>query len=157
VDDYGALDEALPLRANLDGLDGVNEATVWADEMKVTSAEVLATYAQSWLEGVPAITINVVGKGKVVYVGTVLRGETLTAFLSWLCALANVPVGMHSPDGVRAYERQSENVRLLFLMNFGGIDQTVTLDGEWQDTLTGEGCSKVELQPADVRILTRQK
>jgi beta-galactosidase len=156
VDDYGSLDEVLPLRTKLDGPEGLQEATIWADEIKVTSAEVLATYGQGWLEGVPAITINAHGKGQVVYIGTALRGDTLTAFLDWLCALADVPVGLNTPDGVRAYQRQSNDVRLLFLLNFGEAAQAVSLDGKWQDTLTGERCTKVELQPADVRILKEE-
>ena len=40
----------------------------------LTGAEVLAAYDEAWLAGVPAITVNEYGKGKVVYVGTVLQG-----------------------------------------------------------------------------------
>ncbi len=157
VDDYGALDTALPLRTNLDGLAGLQEARVWADEISVTGAEVLVTYGDGWLQGTPAITINTYGAGKVVYVGTVLRDETLRAFVAWLCDLAGVPLGLETPEGVRAYERQSEDARLLFLLNFNAAARLVSLDGEWSDAFTGERPKQVELQPADVRVLTRDK
>ncbi len=157
VDDYGSLDAPLALRPNLDALEGLQEGTTWADEIIVTSARVLATYDQGWLESTPAITINTYGSGKVVYVGTVLQGDTLKAFVSWLCDLAGVPLGLHTPDGVRAYERQSDGVRLLFLSNFSPTAQTVSLDGEWEDTLTGARCTQVELPPPDVRILKRDR
>ena len=157
VDDYGSLDEAVALRTDLDALGGVQEATTWADEVIVAGAQVLAIYDEGWLEGVPAITVNEYGKGKVVYVGTVLQGEALKAFVSWLCELAGAPAGPHTPEGVRAHERQSDDVRLLFLLNFSEADQTVLLDGEWEDTLTGELYSQVELRPADVSIFKKAK
>jgi beta-galactosidase len=157
VDDYGALDAALPLRTNLDGLEALQEARIWADEISMTGAEVLATYGDGWLEGTPAITINAYGAGKVVYVGTVLRDETLRAFVAWLCDLAGVPLGLETPEGVRVYERQSEDARVLFLLNFSKAARRVSLDGEWRDALTGERLKEVELQPVDVRVLTRDK
>jgi hypothetical protein len=58
------------------------------------------------------------GKGKLVYVGTLLRGANLDAFMAWLKDLAGVQVNLVTPAGVRAYERQSQTHRLLFLLNF---------------------------------------
>ena len=157
VDDYTALEEPVPLQADTGALDGKIEATVWADEITVTTAEVLATFDGDWLAGAPAITVNTYGKGKVVYVGTVLSAETLTAFLAWLCELADVPLGLETPIGVRAYERRSDDIRLLFLMNFGDAAQTVRLDndvdGEWEDALTGDAVAQMELKSAAVQIL----
>lgn len=155
VDDYTALDGSLPLKAGADGPAGVKEATVWADEIKPTGAEVVATFDAGWLAGAPAITVNTYGAGKVAYVGCLLRGETLQAFVGWLCMQANVPPGLDTPVGVRAYERRSDAARLLFLMNFSPATHSVLLDGEWENTLTGESVSQVELGPAAVQILKR--
>ncbi len=77
--------------------------------------------------------------------------------MAWLCDLAGVPLGLETPEGVRAYERQSEDARLLFLLNFNAAARLVSLDGEWSDAFTGERPKQVELQPADVRVLTRDK
>ena len=133
------------------------KATTWADEIILTTAEVLATYDQGWLAGYPAITLNEYGKGKLVYVGTELQGETLGAFVSWLCKQAGVTAATKTPEGVRAYERQSDSIRLLFLLNFSAAEQTVVLDGRWEDALTGERCAQVKLQAADVRVLRKAK
>jgi len=86
VDDYGALDQPVPL--TMDGCDGAMEARVWCDEIIVTTAEVVARYAGGWQTEMPAITINRVGAGTVVYVGTVLQGDSLAAYLTWLLNLA---------------------------------------------------------------------
>jgi beta-galactosidase len=155
VDDYGALDAPVAIAANLgDAAEGVAmEATAWADEIMPTTARVLATYDEGWLAGYPAITLNTYGKGKVVYVGTLLRGESLKAFIAWLCALADLPLGLSTPEGVRAYERRNEKMRLLFLLNFSDVAQTVALDGQWEDTLAGGHYESVTLPPADLKIL----
>jgi beta-galactosidase len=155
VDDYTALDGPLPLQAGADGPAGIEEATGWADEIIPTSAEVVATFDGGWLAGAPAITVNAYGKGKVVYVGCLLRNETLKAFVGWLCELADVPSGLGTPVGVRAYERRNDAARLLFLTNFSAATQSILLDGEWENTLTGEFVSQVELKPAAVQILKR--
>jgi beta-galactosidase len=157
VDDYGSLDKAVPLRANVDGLGDLLEGTTWADEIILSGAEPLVTYAQGWLADWPAITINEYGNGKVVYVGTVLRGETLNAFVSWLFELAGVTTGPKTPKGVRAYERQSDDLCLLFLLNFSETVRVVSLDGEWEDALTGKRSDEVELEPAGVNILKNRK
>jgi beta-galactosidase len=157
VDDYGALERPLTLDVQDDGkgLASITEATAWADEVILTTAQPLATYGEGWQTGMPAITINTYGKGKVVYVGTLLRGTSLNAFVAWLCALADVEKGIQTPDQVRAYERRSDDVRLLFLLNFGESEETVTLGESWTDLFAGDEMEAVTLQPADVCILER--
>jgi beta-galactosidase len=155
VDDYGSLDASVSIAAKLGDKPGeiTLEATAWADEIIPTNAEVLATYDEGWLTDYPAITLNSYGKGKVVYVGTLLRGESLKTFIAWLCALADVPQGLATPENVRAYERRNEETRLLFLLNFGDEAQTITLDGQWEDTLTGTLYENVTVPPSDLKIL----
>lgn len=157
IDDYGSLEEPLSLHATQAGLSaGPLEGVGWADEIVPTSARVLATYAGGWLAGQPAITLNEYGEGKVVYVGTLLRGESLRAFLSWLCELAGVAPVLQTPPGVRAYARQGDGIDLLFLLNLSNDAQIVPLGGPWQDVLSGEGCDQVVLQPAGVHVLRKE-
>ena len=153
VDDYSSLEKPLPLRVVDTGLNGVTEATLWADEIQLAGAQVLATYRSGWLAGVPAVTLNEVGKGKVVYVGTLLRDASLKAFIAWLCALAGVVPVLSTPPEVRAYERRGVDYRLLFMLNFGEEEQIIPLDGSWQDVITGQATTRVILPPAEVLIL----
>jgi beta-galactosidase len=133
----------------------LKEADVWADEIIPTTALTIATYDDCWLSGKPAITVNRFGKGKVVYVGTVLTDDTLRAFVQWLCRLTGVSAVLQTPDGLRAYERRSDQTRLLFLLNFTDGPQPVALGEEWSDAFTGEPTSKVTIPPIDLRLLAR--
>ena len=154
MDDYGALEERVALRAETEDLeDGSLEGSLWADEIILAGAKVLAVYDAGWMAGMPAITANAYGKGKVVYVGTVLPEAMLNQFVAWLCEAAGVTVGLATPEGVRAYERRNEELRLLFLLNFGQTSRTVMLDGQWQDAFTQETVDAIDLEPAAVKIL----
>ena len=153
VDDYGALEAPLPLKAILADLEGVVEGASWADEIIPTTARVLAAYDQGWLKGMPAITIHEYGRGKVVYVGTLLRGSSLQALIAWLCQEAGVKPVLQTPPGVRAYERRSTTYRLVFLLNFSEKEQVVRLEEPWEDVFAGKQVGQVEIGPAGVSVI----
>jgi beta-galactosidase len=153
VDDYGALDEPVALRG--DAVGGSAQADVWADEIILTTAQAAATYAEGWLAGLPAITVNEFGKGKVVYVGTVLREAALASFLSWLTNLAGVQPVLATPAGVRALKRASATERYLFLLNSTDAPHTVALGEQWFDAFDGAVLTEAEIAPDDLRILRR--
>jgi beta-galactosidase len=153
VDDYGALDQPVALRG--DAVGGSAQAEVWADEIILTTARSVATYGEGWLAGMPAITLNESRKGKVLYLGTVLRGEALASFLGWLTKLAGVAPVLATPANVRALERASATERYLFLLNFSDAAQTVPLGEEWSDAFDGAVLTKAEIGPDDLRILRR--
>jgi beta-galactosidase len=137
------------------GPSGALSAVVWADEIELTTARPVSTYASGWLSGLPAITVNEYGKGKVVYVGAVLRGEHLKAFTAWLVRLCEVEPVLRTPPGVRAHERRSDDSRLVFLLNYTNDRQVVQLDGDWQDVLEGQTLREAQLAPAGVAILQK--
>jgi beta-galactosidase len=154
VDDYTTLEAPLSLA----GIKGVNEAVTWADEIELAGADPVAKFTSGWLKGKPAITVHEVGKGKVVYVGVLLRGESLDAFTHWLADLAGIePVLRDLPQGVRAYERQGERdgqpYRLVFLCNFSGKEQSISLGSAWEDLLEGKEVSRINLPEAGVAVL----
>jgi beta-galactosidase len=156
IDDYGALDRPVRLHDEAGEFAGnLKQAEAWADEIVLTTARSAAAYAEHWLRGMPAITVNEFGTGKVVYVGTVLTEETLRALIAWLCRLASVEPVLETPGGVRALERRGDEARFLFLLNFTETPQAVTLDGKWRDAFTDEPAGAVDIPPIDVRLLTR--
>ena len=105
VSDLSPLHEPLPLHsAAIPGLEG-GEASVLSDEMHPITAEVLATYAGGWRAGLPAITTHRFGKGRVIYVGTSLRGAGLTALVTYLCAEDGVSGLCDTPVGLHVYQR----------------------------------------------------
>jgi beta-galactosidase len=157
IDDYSTLEAPVALEAAADGPRKVVEGITWVDEIMLTTAQAVAHYSSGWAKGLPAITVNQYGRGKVVYVGTLLRDDNLHDFITWLAELANVQVNLVTPAGVRAYERQSEENRLLFLLNFTEDTHDIDLGGAWQDLLAEQETEKVSLPPAGVSILQRAK
>jgi beta-galactosidase len=156
VDEYGALETPLSIRAAQAGLEGVTEGVVWADEIIPTTASVLAVYDQGWRKEMPAITIHPYGKGKVVTVGTLLRSSSLQAWVSWLCQEAGISPLLQTPPGVRAYERRSDTERFVFLLNFSEAEQLVRLNEPWEEAFTGKRVTQVRLSLAGVSVI-RQK
>ncbi len=156
ADDYGALEEPVPLRDQVGEFGpSLEQAEVWAEEMVPTTARVLAAYDRGWLRDMPAITLNEFGGGKVVCVGTVLAGDTLSAFVAWLCRLSGAAPVLETPPGVRALERRGEQARFLFLLNFTDASQSVRLAESWEDAVSGERVAAFEIPAIDMRILTR--
>jgi len=153
VDEYGALEAPQKIKAVLSELEEVMEGLTWTDEIIPTSARVLAVYEEGWLKGIPAITIHEYGKGKVVYVGTLLRGSSLKAFTAWLCQEAAVKAVLQTPPGVRAHERRCATYRLVFLLNISDQSQVVDLGEKWEEVLTGKQVTKVALGLAGVSVL----
>jgi beta-galactosidase len=157
VDDYTTLEEPVTILADAGGPAGVTTGQTWADEIILTTGKAVARYTSGWVSGLPAITVNDYGKGKLVYVGTLLRGANLDAFMAWLKDLAGVQVNLVTPAGVRAYERQSQTHRLLFLLNFSEETYNVPLGATWQNILNGQAVEETILEPAGVAILQKEK
>jgi beta-galactosidase len=155
IGDYTTLEAPVEMRALSHGPVGIGRGTVWADEINLKTARTAAQFESGWLAGMPAITVNRFGKGALVYVGTLLRGENLDVFTTWLTGLAGVEPCMATPPGVRAYERRSADYRLVFLLNFSEQPQTVALGGVWHEQLSGEAVEHVHLSPAGVAVIKK--
>ena len=153
VSDLAPLEEPFTLTSlAAPGLEGA-QASAMADEMHLTTAWVLANYGSGWRAGLPALTRNKWGSGQVYYLGTVINGAALDALVGLLCKEAGVPDGPATPEGVRAYERRSDDTRLLFLINETSHTQVVKLDGTWRDAHTQAACAEVEIPAVDVRLV----
>lgn len=134
------------------GLSGTHGHTA-ADELHPEGAEVIATYADGWRAGQPAITLQTVGAGRVVYVGTLLEGAALEAALDWLCDLSQVERRPETPATLSLYERQSDDRRVRFVINWGDAPQTLALGEGWCDAFTGDPAPSAVIPPNDLRIL----
>lgn len=115
-------------------------------------ADVLATFAEGHLAGVPALTRHTVGRGAAWYVGTVPSAGLLAAVLRAAVAQAGVePVlaGLRG-SGVEAVRRGDA----LFLLNHSGRPALVDVPGDRTDLLTGARVDgTVRLDPWDAVAL----
>jgi beta-galactosidase len=76
------------------------------EALRPTTAEVLATWDSRHLAGRPAATSRSLGRGRVIWVGTVLTRETLAALLPTLTRLSGlVPLVPGLPAGCTAARR----------------------------------------------------
>ena len=154
VDDYGTLETPVKVKMLSDNLELTAES--WADEIITDSAEILAAYDEGWLKNMPAITINKYGKGQVIYIGTILREKSLDNFLHWLISYAGINPVLKTPDHVFAYERKNKDSTILFLLNFSDRMQTIDLDQEHTDLLSGTMFKKIDINPSDLKLLLKK-
>ncbi|MEU2246549.1 beta-galactosidase [Streptomyces sp. NPDC019224] len=127
----GTLHEWWPLEADetveCDGFRG----TLWSEELEAAEdAEVLATYREGELAGLPAV----LRRGRAVYVSTLPEPPALRALLADVVREAGVePVLAGLPEGVEAVRRGD----LLFLLHHRREMVTVAVPGAYEDLLTG--------------------
>jgi beta-galactosidase len=158
VSDLSPLHAPVMLRsASIPGLEGA-EASVLADEVHPTTAEVWATYAAGWRDGLPAITAHRYGDagGAVVYVGASLRGPSMAALVSHMCAQTGISGLCDTPDGLRVYRRVGPDETLWFALNYTERALSFTPPGTWVDLLSGETLAgEIRVGPLDVRMLAK--
>jgi beta-galactosidase len=96
-------------------------AMQWYDVLAPTTAVAVGWWHGEHLEGLPAVTVNRVGQGKVIYVGTYFARETA----SWIADLAIAesevkPLLRYVAPPVEVTLRESAERKLLFLLNHDG-------------------------------------
>jgi beta-galactosidase len=121
-------------------LDDGSAATVWSERLRADGAEVVASYADGGLAGLPAITRHALGDGAAWYL------STMPGSLAGVLRAAGVePVLAGLPAGVDAVRRG----RYLFVFNHR--DEPVTMPVTGSDLLTGRAVTT--LAPSAVAIL----
>jgi beta-galactosidase len=151
ADAQNALEFAIPELASAPAV----SASAWCDVLNPTTARVVAHYTQDYYAGKPAITVNEVEQGQVVYVGTFGDADIYQALSGWLLALADVRPLLATPEGVEATERWQGDRRLLFLLNHTDQEQTISLDGRLTNILEEAAVEgEITIAAKDVLILT---
>ena len=99
-------------------LDDGSTATIWTEWMHARGAEVIASYTDGTLAGVPAITRNRHGDGVAWYLGTALESGALGRLLVRASGEAGVtPTRLAGAPGVEVVRRASADNVYLFVMN----------------------------------------
>ena len=129
--------------------------TLWADVIRLESAETVATFADDFYAQQPAITRNAVGQGLAYYIGTHPEPAFLRAFLAEISVDCGVRPPMRVPSGVEVTTRANEQGEFLFLLNHNPTNQFVDIGPRARrDLLTGETVQgQCQLGPRDVRVL----
>jgi beta-galactosidase len=129
-------------------------ATVWCDILKPTTAQVLARYDEDFYAGHPAATLNHVGQGAVIYVGTIGDANFVNSIVSYAARLAAIGGIMETPPLVEVTERWRGHERFLFILNHANIPEPITINGKAFDLISQhEHDGSITLQPKQVMIL----
>lgn len=118
-------------------LAGGATATLWTEQLRATTAEIVDSYADGPLPGVPAVTRNSYGKGTSWYVATALDDDDLRDLLRAATRAAGVrATGPESDGSVEVVRRTGGGRSYVFVINHGeqGIEHIIT----GHDLITGE-------------------
>jgi beta-galactosidase len=129
-------------------------AVAFCEVLALKGAESIACYAEDYYAGKPAITAHSYGQGKTIYVGTVGDAALVRQVLDRARRWANVNGLAETPAGVEVTRRIQQDSELLFILNHTAEVQPVTLDGDYEDILSGARKSGgISLEPYEVLIL----
>jgi beta-galactosidase len=137
------------------GLSGSYAVRHYADLIHLETATALATYANDFYAGRPAVTVNSHGKGKAYYVASRNDARFQDEFIGALSQNLSRAVKADLPQGVVAALRTDGTADFLFIMNFNPTPQTITLDTECEDLLAGGQVRKCELGSYGAMVLKR--
>jgi beta-galactosidase len=169
VQQFYALEDAVPVLATNGGELGSGTAQVWAEQLSIKNPETRAilTYGPSngWLDGQPAGITRKVGKGSITYLGAWLDGALLAKLTNQLLLQSGVqPKIPNVPAGVEVCVRSSESSGQLahtvaILINHTTTEQRLTLPHAAVDLLAGgtPSVTSVTLPKYGVAVLELQK
>lgn len=134
-------------------------AVQWYDMLQPTTARVIGTWSAGHLEGLPAVTVNDYGRGKVIYVGTYIAPETAP----WIARLIADEAGLAPllrdvPPAVEVVMRRSAERDLLFLLNHDETGHTLQDLPAGTDLLQAKAVrGELHLEPRQVAVIELKK
>jgi beta-galactosidase len=122
------------------GLGGRYEAREFCELLHLEGAEALATYAQDFYAGRPALTVNRFGEGEAYLIASRNEDRFLSDFYAGLAASLALQPALEAdlPAGVTAQLRTDGEQRYVFLMNFGDATTVDLGDRAYIDLLGGQ-------------------
>ncbi|MFF0233256.1 beta-galactosidase [Micromonospora sp. NPDC005254] len=135
-------------------LDDGSTADVWTEWLHADDAEVLASYTDGPLPGVPALTRRPVGAGAAWYVGTRLDEPATDRLVARLLDEAGVRPAAQAPTGVEVVRRRDGERTWLFAINHTETEVRVAARGT--ELLTGTRCAGELTVPAGEVAVVRE-
>ena len=126
------IDEFAPLRAD-ESVQLSNGATgsIWTDDIRTTSATVIATYLDGPTSGGPSITRNAYGAGSAWYLSTEFDSDQLRSVLADAYSEAQLTAENSTRAGLERVIRHAHRITYTTIINH--TEQDITL-GEYNDS-----------------------
>lgn len=126
----------------------------WCDLLTPAGAEPIAWYDDDFFAGQPAVTVRKLGKGRIVYIGTIAEERY---YIELFRALAD-EIGLTRldglPEGVQISVRSKGQKRYLFVLNLSRQRQEVALGGTFESLLNESRVGPaLTLEPYGVEIV----
>ncbi len=132
----------------------LHPAQVWCDIIEPQGCQVVATYAEDFYSGRPAMTINEFGDGKAIYLGTMSHQHFYYDLVVWLRQMCNLHPLIKVPDTIEVSLRQKEDRKIFFLLNHQNSPVRITFYKPMHDFLTGQTFTgNYDLPPHGVLVL----
>ena len=130
-----------------------NPVNIWCDILETSTARVVARYSEDHFAGSAAITINLFGNGKVIYVGAIGDGSIPEALMNWLletASLSQIPT-----SSIEITERRTQDSIIRFYLNHTSQPQTVQLEHEGIGLISGKKLEQIlHLEAFGVEIIS---
>jgi beta-galactosidase len=132
----------------------LHPARLWCDIIEPKECQVLATYAKDFYAGRAAMTMNVYGLGKAIYIGTQSHQPFYHDLVVWLRQVCNLHPLLKVPENIQVSMRQKDGAQIYFLLNHQNSPVRVQFYKPMHDFLTGNTFSgNYDLPPHGVLVL----
>ena len=163
VEEYYPLDHAASLESKK--LQDTGTARIWAEKLKMAEFKIITPLAKyrpfnGWLDGAPAITTNMLGRGIVWYVGCILDDTAHRRFVKYVIDYLLIILPLKEvPFGMEACARENEaGEKFYILINHQNQSiQTKFPQGFFEYITRAEYPDEINVPPYAVAVLGKRK
>jgi beta-galactosidase len=132
----------------------LHPAKLWCDIIEPKGCQILANYAKDFYAGRAAMTMNIFGLGKAIYIGTMSHQHFYHDLVTWLRQTCSLHPLLKVPENVEVSMREKEGIRVYFLLNHQNSPVRIQFYKPMHDFLTGDTFSgNYDLPPHGVLVL----
>lgn len=113
-------------------------AVRWIEELKCTTAQSIATIKNTYRAGKCTIAKNKFGNGYAYYMGTFLEHNDMKTFIKNIAEDVGIQPEIAPVEGTDILIRTNGKNDYIFIFNYLMTENSVTLDSEFKNILTGD-------------------